>query len=98
MTESKLHELFDLIEEIDKIEKLIVLHEQNYGENIMLAQYQAKKLRLTSELISSLNSPKEKPIKHIQVIKRVLEKYYEHSNEVLKSEDSENLDRLIEVL
>lgn len=57
MREIELYKLLDLIEEIKKLEELIKLHKSSDDSDFMVSQYEAKKIKLTSELIDELISP-----------------------------------------
>ncbi len=100
MTENKLYELLDLIEEIKKVDNMIQLHVDNVESSIMLSQYNAKKLKLTSNLISELIAPSEKSNQSMRVIISILEKFYKKpvKNINLIDQNSEKLERLMEVL
>jgi hypothetical protein len=100
MTDNKLYGLLDLIEEINKIEKMIELHQNNGDSSLMLSQYNAKKLKLTTNLISELIAPSEKSTQSMRVIRSILDKFYKNAIENTNSDDknSEKLERLIAVL
>jgi hypothetical protein len=100
MTDTKLYALLDLIEEINKVEGMIELHKKNNDSSVMLSQYNAKKLKLTSYLISELIAPAEKSNHSMIVIRNVLDKFYRNTfeNTNINDENSKRLERLISVL
>ncbi len=76
MTDSKIFKLIDLIGDIKKLDEMITLHKKGGSENLMLSQYQAKKIKLTGYLLSALNTPPFKSASGILFIKQFLDKYY----------------------
>jgi len=78
MTESKLYKLMDLIEEINRVEVMLEMHSQNSESKLMLNQYNAKKLKLTRELISELLASSDKTSLSMGVIKSILDKFYKN--------------------
>ena len=76
MANSKIYKLIDLIEEVKKIEEMISLHQKEADSDFMLLQYQAKKVKLTGNLISELNSPPFKSTSSFLFIKHFLDKFY----------------------
>lgn len=78
MTESELYKLMDLIEEINRVEVMLEIHSQNSESKLMLNQYNAKKLKLTRELISELLASSDKTSLSMGVIKSILDKFYKN--------------------
>ncbi|MEO6228564.1 MAG: hypothetical protein ABJB11_17425 [Ferruginibacter sp.] len=76
MTNNKIFKLVDLIEDIKKVDEMIVLHQKDLEFNIMLSQYQAKKVKLTTQLITELTSPEFKSTNSLLFIKHFLDKFY----------------------
>ncbi len=79
MANSKIYKLIDLIEDVKKVEEMIFLH-QNDDSKFMLSQYQAKKVKLTGDLISQLNSPPLKSTTSFLLMKRFLDRFYADSS------------------
>ncbi|RYX83492.1 hypothetical protein EON73_03825 [bacterium] len=79
MNSNKLFKLIDLVEDIKKLDEIIAFHQTNTDSTIMLFQYQAKKVKLTSLLISELISSQFKSTSSLLFIKRLLDKFYSES-------------------
>ena len=47
MKDNKLYTILDLIEEIDKVDKMIDLHNES-SSSLMLSQYKSQKLKLSN--------------------------------------------------
>ncbi|MES2774470.1 MAG: hypothetical protein V4722_09810 [Bacteroidota bacterium] len=85
----------DLIEDIKKVDEMIVLHKKDAGLNFMLSQYEARKTKLTGYLISELNAPPYKSKTSILFLKRFLDKFYTDSSRLSMNEiESNDLRRL----
>ena len=95
MTENKIYKLIDLIEDIKKVDGMIALHTQSTTTDLMLSQYQAKKIKLLGHLIHELNSPSLKSGRSLLLIKRLLDKFYGDSTGLPEEDDdTEDLRRL----
>lgn len=100
MTDSKLYQLIDVVEEISKLDEMIGLHQKN-SSDFMLSQYQEKKVKLTGYLIQELIAPAESSYESLIAIRSVLDKFFGHSISEIKpsSEDHfKNIKRLIEAV
>ena len=89
MTENKIFQLIDLVEDIKKVDAMIALHEQDESSTSMLSQYQAKKIKLTGYLIGELNSPALKSAGSFLLIKRLLDKFYSNISNLSYSNEKE---------
>lgn len=100
MTDSKLYQLIDVVEEISKLDEMIELHKKN-GSDFMLSQYNEKKIKLTGYLIHELIQPAENSYESLIAIRSVLDKFFKYSiSEIDSSSDQhfKNIKRLIEVI
>ena len=75
MNESKKYQLQDLIEKIDRVDRMIKLHATNPSK-FMLSQYEAKKEKLLSYLIDELVDAKLRSPYSFRIIMLALTKYY----------------------
>lgn len=87
MTEKKIFELIDLIEDIKKVDTMITLHQGDESPGIMLSQYKAKKIKLTGYFIGELNSFSKKSAGSFFFIKRFLDKFYPDASALSESND-----------
>jgi len=53
MKDNKLYHILDLIEEIDKVDKMLVLHKDS-DSDLMSSQYKKQKLKLSNYLVKEL--------------------------------------------
>lgn len=77
MKDNSLYEILDLIEEIDKVDKMIKTH-QNTDSEIMLNQYSNQKLKLSGFLFNELLSNSNKQPEVMNIIKLFIEKFYNY--------------------
>ncbi len=75
MSESKKYQLQDLIERIEKVDKMLKLHSAN-PSTFMTKQYEAKKLKLLGYLIDELADAKLRSPYSFRLIGLALKKYY----------------------
>lgn len=80
MTDNQIYKLMDLVEDIKNLDNIIQIHNQNSNDSLMLSQYQAKKIKLISFLITELNEKKETSLEGILIIKKILDKYLSPNN------------------
>lgn len=78
MTDSKLYQLMDMVEEIGQLDELINLHKRQ-GSDLMLSQYQEKKVALTGYLIRELIDPTEHSYESLIEIRSILDKFFGYS-------------------
>ena len=88
MREIELYKLLDLIEEIKKLEELIKLHKSSDDSDFMVSQYEAKKIKLTSELIDELVSPEIQSAQSFSLIHRIIDKFYPSEDTNLINNDA----------
>jgi hypothetical protein len=75
LKESKKHELQDLIEKIEQVDKLIKIHAKNPSK-FMVEQYEAKKEKLLGYLIDELVDAKVRSPYSFRLIYMALLKFY----------------------
>ncbi len=75
MNEAKKYQLQDLIEKIDRIDKMIKLHSSNPSA-FMLDQYMAKKEKLLGSLIDELVDARIRSLYSFKLIVLAINKYY----------------------
>ena len=102
MTQNKLYKLMDLVEDIKKLDGIIQIHSQDKDDNIMLSQYEAKKIKLVSLLIAALNKvPSKTSYLELQIIAKLLEKFVVHdkmNNKITQNKEFIELQNLVEVI
>lgn len=89
--DKKILKLTDLIEDINEVNKMILLHSESSDDTIsefMLGQYKAKKDKLVSYLIDELLEPGIRSPKSFSIISKLLNSYYPN----LKKEAKKDLE------
>jgi len=81
MKKAELNKLLDIIEDVKKIDAMILLHAQLDDSKFMLSQYEAKKTKLISCLIDELVSPEVQSPQSFSLIQRIIGKFYPSSSE-----------------
>lgn len=76
MEKIALHKLMDLIEDIKKVDSIILLHQSMDDSNFMIGQYESKKTMLVSQLIDELVSPPIQSEQSFSLIQQIIDKYY----------------------
>ena len=76
MKKAEIYKLMDLIEDIKKLDELILLHQQLDTSDFMISQYEEKKTKQMGILIDELASPPVRSIESYLLIKMLLNKYY----------------------
>src|SRR5690554_7131563 len=89
MKDNKLYNILDLIEEIDKVDKMIELHKDSESD-FMLKQYQDKKLKLSGFLFEELLTNTDSRSEVMYLIKIFIEKFYKQEIKNNKSFKKEN--------
>jgi hypothetical protein len=93
MTDNKLYSILDLIEEIDKVDKMIYLH-MSSKSNIMLHQYKNQKLKLSNYLFKELLTNSDNRSEVMYIIKIFIEKFYDSEINQLHFEENDNLKKI----
>ncbi|QIH31630.1 hypothetical protein [Sphingobacterium sp. DR205] len=97
MKNIELYKLMDLVDEIKKIDAIILLHKNVESNEFMASQYEAKKVKLMAQLIDALAAPKVQSEQSFSLIQMLLSKFY--PNKVDKQAFKETgLDDLIAVI
>ena len=68
--------LMDLVEDIKKLDELIVTSRQKKTSDFVLNQYEAKKIKMVGSIIHELANPPIQSIESYLLIKKILNKYY----------------------
>ena len=90
MKNLQVFKLIDLIEEIKKVDAMLILHDND--SSFMSSQYESKKTKLMSQLIDELISPSVQSPQSLLLIQQVLEKFYPKTDRILNyDEDIEKL-------
>lgn len=76
MKGGQLYRLMDLIEDIRKVDALILMHKDTAENSLMSDQYEAKKTKLMGQLIDELVSPQIQSPQTFTLIQRIISKYY----------------------
>jgi len=81
MKNFQVFKLIDLIEEIKKVDAMILLHGGLDSTSFMSSQYESKKTKLMSQLIDELISPSVQSPQSLSLIQQILSKYYPHTDQ-----------------
>lgn len=92
MKDNKLYSILDLIEEINKVDKMIDLH-SNSDSDLMLNQYINQKMKLSSYLFKELLKNYNKP-EVMYTIKLFIEKFYDNEINHSSSNKDDSLKRI----
>ncbi|SDP19013.1 hypothetical protein SAMN05428975_0632 [Mucilaginibacter sp. OK268] len=68
--------LMDLVEDIKKLDELIVASRKKKTSDFVLNQYEAKKIKMVGSIINELANPPIQSIESYLLIKKILNKYY----------------------
>ena len=83
----------DLMDEIKKIDAMILLHKNSEDNEFMVSQYEAKKIKLVAQLIDALAAPSVQSEQSFSLIQKIISKFYP-KNEKNKVNDTD-LEKLI---
>lgn len=81
MKKVELNNILDLMDEIKKLDALLLLHNSMGQDDFMISQYQSKKVKLMAELIDALASPKIQSEQSFSLIQKILGKFYPQIND-----------------
>lgn len=93
MKDNKLYHILDLIEEIDKVDKMILLHKDS-DSDLMSTQYKNQKLKLSNCLVKELLTNSDNRAEVMYIIKLFIEKFYIEEISHLKFEENDNLKKI----
>ena len=96
MKDNKLYYILDLIEEIDKVDKMIILHTES-DSDLMSNQYKKQKLKLSNYLVKELLTNSDNRTEVMYIIKLFIEKFYNNEISHLQFEENDNLKKIEEV-
>jgi hypothetical protein len=90
--------LMDLVEDIKKLDELIVTSRQKKTSDFVLNQYEAKKIKMVGSIINELANPPIQSIESYLLIKKILNKYYPNlpENELVNDSDVGKIVAIIE--
>lgn len=97
MTDSKLYQLVDVVEEIGQLEEMITLHEKQ-GSDFMLSQYNEKKVTLTGYLIRELIDPAENSYESLIAIRSILDKFFGYSISEIKPSSEPHFNKIKQLI
>ncbi|MGB4401180.1 MAG: hypothetical protein WBJ10_17540 [Daejeonella sp.] len=92
MKKADIYKLMDLIEEIKKVDAMILLHQDLDKSKFMVSQYEGRKTKLMGSLIDELISPTVQSPQSFSLIKQVIEKYYPANK--TRSKDDVDIEKL----
>ena len=87
MEKVKVYQLMDLIEDIKRVNAMIVLHSDN-PSTFMLEQYKIKKEKLMGYLIDELVAPEVRSPKSFAIIKEIIEKFYPNASKEAQADNT----------
>lgn len=93
MKDNKLYHILDLIEEIDKVDKMLVLHKDS-DSDLMLNQYKSQKLKLSNYLVKELLTNSDNRAEVMYIIKLFIEKFYNNEMRHLQFEENDSLKKI----
>jgi len=93
MKEDKLYAILDLIEEIDKVDKMIDLHKDT-SSGLMLNQYKNQKLKLSNCLFHELLTNSDNRPEVMYIIKLFVEKFYNYEINNHKFEQNDSFKKI----
>lgn len=99
MTTDKLYRLMDILDDLKKIDAVILSHLSHGSDtsDVMLSQYSARRDQLLVYFINELNASDdlEETSQRLSLIKQIMERFFNHP--VVKKQD-QHLDSLAAVL
>lgn len=96
MKDNKLYNILDLIEEINKVDKMIDLHKDSTS-NLMFNQYKNQKLKLSNYLFKELLTNSDNRSEVMYIIKLFIEKFYYDELKHLKFDKNDSLKKIEDV-
>jgi len=96
MNDNKLYHILDLIEEINKVDKMLVLHKDS-NSDLMSSQYKNQKLKLSNYLVKELLTNSDNRTEVMYIIKLFIEKFYNKEINHLQFEENDNLKKIEDV-
>ena len=96
MKDSKLYDILDLIEEINKVDNMIDLHKDSTS-NLMVNQYKNQKLKLSNFLFKELLTNSDNRSEVMYIIKLFIEKFYSHELKHHKFDQNDSFKKIEDV-
>jgi len=96
MNDNKLYHILDIIEEINKVDKMLVLHKDS-NSDLMSSQYKNQKLKLSNYLVKELLTNSDNRTEVMYIIKLFIEKFYNKEINHLQFEENDNLKKIEDV-
>ncbi|MDR6762889.1 hypothetical protein J2Y38_003107 [Flavobacterium sp. 2755] len=93
MKDNKLYHILDLIEEINKVNKMLILHKDS-DSTLMSDQYKNQKLKLSNYLLKELLTNSDNRTEVMYIIKLFIEKFYNNEISHLHFEENDNLKKI----
>ena len=93
MKNLQVFKLIDLIEEIKKVDTMLLLHDNLDSSSFMSEQYESKKTKLMSQLIDELISPSVQSPQSLSLIQQILSKFYPQTDR--NQEYDEDIKKLV---
>jgi len=93
MKDNKLYHILDLIEEIDKVDKMLILHKDS-DSALMSDQYKNQKLKLSNCLVKELLTNSDNRTEVMYIIKLFIEKFYNNEISHLHFEENDSLKKI----
>lgn len=93
MKDNKLYHILDLIEEINKVDKMLILHRDS-DSDLMLNQYKSQKLKLSNYLVKELLTNSDNRAEVMYIIKLFIEKFYNNEMRHLQFEENDSLKKI----
>ena len=97
MKDNKLYSILDLIEEINKVDKMIDLHSKS-DSVLILNQYQNQKLKLSNYLFKELLTNSDNRSEVMYIIKIFIEKFYNNEINHLNFGENDSLKKIESVV
>ncbi|WP_256011160.1 hypothetical protein [Desertivirga xinjiangensis] len=88
MKDNALYRILDLVEEIQKVEKMIEIHSDS-DSSLMISQYKSQKLKLTNLLVKELLQNSDNSSKVIYLLKLFIDKFYKREISAYNSASDE---------
>ncbi|WP_143072897.1 hypothetical protein [Parapedobacter indicus] len=66
----------DLIEDIRKVDAMILLHKGTAQDSLLIDQYEARKTKLMGQLIDELVSPEIQSPQSFSLVQKIISKFY----------------------
>ncbi len=96
MKSGQLYKLMDLIEEIRKVDAMLLIHQKSEENSLMAKQYEARKTKLMAELIDNLAAPDIQSPQSFSLIRKAIAVFYPSSD--LSTNLDNDIRKLVEAI